>query len=451
MESLHRQSWLWMILVLGIAAFSCRKSEYQVDDLPVTITDNGQGTGTVTWTNNQSYLLEGFVFVNDGQVLTIEEGTVIRAKTGQGSAASALIVARGGRIIAEGTADDPIIFTAEGDDLNGSVSIEAYGLWGGIIILGNARINQSSGEGRIEGIPVYEPRNMYGGDDDQDDSGILRYVSIRHGGTNIGEGNEINGLTLGAVGNRTTIDHIEIISNADDGIEIFGGSVNLKNIFVAFCDDDVLDYDLGYHGKIQFIAAIQSYDRGDRIIEGDGGQDPVGGTPYSIPVILNGSFIGRETGVGGMAALFERNSGGHVINSVFVRLPRGVFIEYVEGAECSFKQFDRNNLTLHNNIFFGVENEQPDSIFSVYAAPGTPLGDKQDILSLYFTNADNLIEDPGFVIAADYYNLFPSPAVLYQVAPAPDDWFEQTVYKGAFYTYDWMAGWSLLSMEGVIN
>ncbi len=239
---------VFITIVLMLVSASCRKSDYVVDSVE-SIRDNGAGTGTTTWRKDRDYLLEGLVFVNDGQTLTIEPGTVIRAKTGQGSAASALIVARGGIIIADATATEPIIFTSENDDLKGSVQAEAKGLWGGVIILGAARLNNLYGENHIEGIPLSEPRATYGGISDDDYSGIFRYVSIRHAGTNIGEGNEINGLTLGGVGNNTIIDHIEVISNADDGFEFFGGTVNTKYLISSFCGDDAFDYDEGFRGK----------------------------------------------------------------------------------------------------------------------------------------------------------------------------------------------------------
>ena len=242
---------LLLIIMLVLVPAGCRKSDYIVDQV-VSISDNGAGTGTTTWRKDRDYLLEGLVFVNDGQTLTIEPGTVIRAKTGQGSAASALIVARGGVIIADGTAADPIIFTCENDDLNGSVQTEAKGLWGGVIILGAASLNNLYGENHIEGIPLSEPRATYGGIFDNDYSGIFRYVSIRHAGTNIGEGNEINGLSLGGVGSKTIIDHIEVISNADDGFEFFGGTVNAKYLIASFCGDDSYDYDEGFRGRDNF-------------------------------------------------------------------------------------------------------------------------------------------------------------------------------------------------------
>ncbi|MGM0377835.1 MAG: hypothetical protein ACQEQ0_13770, partial [Bacteroidota bacterium] len=243
------------IITAFLAGFfqSCREQEYALPGEYTMIQDNGGGTGTTTWTADKEYLLDGHVFVNDGQTLTIEPGTVIRANTGQGENASALIVARGGKLVAEGTPEDPIIFTVEGDDLGGAVPIEANGLWGGVIILGNAPVNTANGENMIEGIPDDEPRGVYGGDNKSDNSGIIKYVSVRHGGTRLGQGDEINGLTLGGVGNGTTLEYVEVISNRDDGFEFFGGTVNGRYLLSAFCGDDAFDFDLGYRGKCQFI------------------------------------------------------------------------------------------------------------------------------------------------------------------------------------------------------
>ena len=196
----------------------------------ITITDDGSGTGTTTWTNDNIYLLDGFVFVNDGDVLTIEPGTIIKGKSGSGADASALVVARGGQIFANGTSDSPIIFTFENDALDGSTPYNIKGQWGGVIVLGDAQLNSTPGETQIEGIPDTESRGRYGGNDDMDNSGSMSYVSIRHGGTDIGAGNEINGLTLGGVGSNTNFDHIEVISNADDGVEFFGGTASIKYV-----------------------------------------------------------------------------------------------------------------------------------------------------------------------------------------------------------------------------
>ena len=233
-----------IIIFLALATFSisCEKND-DPDDLVVTsssvLFDPGEGTGTRTLYSDTTYYLDGLVFVNEGQVL-------IKGKPGTGENASALIVARGGTINAVGTAQEPIIFTCEADDLTGSINTTDRGLWGGLIVLGKGKLNSSPGETAVEGIPTSEPRGLYGGDDDGDNSGILKYISIRHGGSDIGEGNEINGLTLGGVGSGTTIEYIEVVANKDDGVEFFGGSPQLKNILVAYCGDDSFDYDEGF-------------------------------------------------------------------------------------------------------------------------------------------------------------------------------------------------------------
>ncbi|MDT8393205.1 MAG: hypothetical protein RQ761_05145 [Bacteroidales bacterium] len=438
------------LLLLIIISASCRKSNYEIKEGIVTINDQGEGTGTVTWTSDRSYLLEGFVFVNDAQVLTIEAGTVIRAKTGQGSAASALIVARGGKIIARGNSDEPIIFTVEDDDLQGSVPVDAQGLWGGLIILGAAPLNLSLGESHIEGIPFTEPRGEYGGQNPQDDSGVLQYVSIRHAGTNIGEGNEINGLTLGAVGSSTIIDHVEVISCADDAFEFFGGEVNCKYLVAAFCGDDAFDFDLGYRGKGQYYLAIQDAGEGDKIIECTGGVDPVTGQPYTMPLIYNATFIGRGTGPGKKIMEFSLNGAGTVANSVMVLQDRGCLVEYVEGSLDSYWQFGNENLQIANNVFYNIGNQSVDDIFGVYAAGGVDVGQQNDVFRAYFAAAENMIADPGVTRINDKYKLIPDANVFDELAAYPDPWFENVNYKGAFYTYQWMAGWTDLYETGLI-
>jgi len=160
----------------------------KTNEAQIIISDDGSGTGTTTWTQNNTYILDGFVFVNAGDVLTIEPGTVVKGKSGSGAEASALIVARGAQIQANGTAENPIVFTFEEDALDGSTPYDVRGQWGGVILLGSAQLNSSPGETQIEGIPDTESRGLYGGNDDLDSSGSMIYVSIRHGGTDIGAG-----------------------------------------------------------------------------------------------------------------------------------------------------------------------------------------------------------------------------------------------------------------------
>ena len=256
-------------------------------------------TGSTTWTANNTYILNGYVFVSAGQVLTIEAGTVIKGAAGSGADASALIVAKGGQIFANGTEAAPIVFTYEADPLDGSVAYDTRGQWGGVIILGDASTN-FGGPAQIEGIPADNNQAIYGGSNDADNSGAMTYCSIRHGGTELGAANEINGLTLGGVGSATVLDHIEVVSNLDDGIEFFGGTVSITNALVAFCGDDSFDWDQGYRGQNNANwLAIQDVPNavGDRGGELDGDDSDDGNVsademPFSTPTVNGWTVVG---------------------------------------------------------------------------------------------------------------------------------------------------------------
>ena len=428
-----------------LALVSCRKSEYPVTT-EISVTDNGTGTGNVTWSSKNTYILEGLVFVNDGQVLTIEPGTVIRGRTGQGELASALIVTRGGKINAQGTPEAPIIFTCEGDDLEGSIPIEAKGLWGGIIILGNAPLNASGGEAAIEGIAISEPRGIYGGEDALDDSGILEYVSIRHGGTNIGLENEINGLTLGGVGSNTIIHHIEVISNADDGVEIFGGTVNIKYVIAAFCGDDAFDLDMGYRGKGQFWLAIQNNESGNEIIEIDGSTGHLTSQPYTRPEIYNLTGVGKGNSLNGRIVSFATNAAGVIHNSIFINQKNGISLQHYEGLPGCIGQWQQQNLQISYSTFWNVAENTPQSIFVI--AGDNPGEDITNQWNNYFSEANNSIADPGITVLEEKYNLFP---ITNEPVYTPiDSWFDAVNYRGAFGSYNWTSGWSLLFKEGYL-
>lgn len=252
------------------------------------------GTGTVTWSKDTTYVLRGFIFVNDGDVLTIQAGTVVKGQPGQGAGASALIIARGAKIMAEGTESEPIIMTGLADDLNGSIPDDANQTWGGLIILGKATTNNNAegGEKSIEGIPETETRGLYGGNNDEDDSGVLTYVSVRHGGSVIGADNEINGISLAAVGSKTVLDHIEVFSNFDDGIEFFGGDPTVTNVVLSYIGDDGLDEDEGFHGAVQNALVWKKAEtnessdpRGAELDGGVGANEPE--RPFATAVMAN--------------------------------------------------------------------------------------------------------------------------------------------------------------------
>jgi len=231
-------------------------------------TDNSGGSGIVvtipagelttdaSWSADSIYLLAGRVTVPADVTLTIAAGTIIKGQAGTGANASALLVARNGTLNAMGTAESPIIFTSAADNItvgqtaSPNLDPSISGLWGGVIILGNApgSFDDDASEIQIEGIPTSDPNGLYGGTDPADNSGTITYISIRHGGSNIGQGNEINGLTLGSVGNGTTINGVEIVANADDGIEWFGGTVDVSTVLVWNSNDDGLDTDQDWVG-----------------------------------------------------------------------------------------------------------------------------------------------------------------------------------------------------------
>lgn len=311
-----------------------------------TVKDFGKGTGTITFSNDTVWNLDGLVYVNKNQTLTIQPGTIVRGLAGQGDRASALVVARGGMIDAEGTVTDPIIFTSEFDKvevsggklaLEGTKTAAESNLWGGVIVLGYAEISRAAGVQSIEGIASTESRGKYGGTDNNDNSGILKYISIQHGGTNIGAGNEINGLTLGGVGAGTTIDYVEVVSNQDDGIECFGGNVDISHAVVAFSGDDSFDFDEGYTGNMQFLVVIEN-DTDLKSEISDSGNEADGGPsdcrlcdPRGYPVIYNATFIGTGATNAEKAFHLKEFAGGEYHNILVWGFGKGFELEDIDG------------------------------------------------------------------------------------------------------------------------
>ena len=274
---------------------------------PAPVQHSGIIDSDETWTADRFHILNNKVYVADGVTLTIEPGTIIKGSPGTGSLSSALIVAMGGKINAVGTASAPIVFTSTSDNIElGSTSgtnltTDDSGLWGGLIVLGKAKISASDDNGvdvvsaQIEGIPADLTFGTYGGSDDADNSGTLSYISIRHGGSLLGEGNEINGLTLGGVGSGTSISYIEVVANKDDGIEFFGGSVDCDYCMTAFHDDDGIDIDQSYSGSVTNSVSLQG-PGSDHALEIDGpeGTMEAGFTLDGITLIGNGGTAKSE-------------------------------------------------------------------------------------------------------------------------------------------------------------
>lgn len=311
-----------------------------------TITITSPITENTTWTADNIYVVSGKIPVDNNATLTIEPGTVIKGATGTDINASALVIARGAKIMAEGTAELPIIFTSILDEIRpgqiGSPNLtEANnGLWGGLIVLGYAPISAGDGDdvAQIEGIAADDIFGRYGGTDPADNSGVIRYVSVRHGGAEIGAGNEINGITFGGVGSGTVVENIEVLANADDGIEWFGGTVNVTNAVVADCDDDGIDIDQNYSGTITNAFVVQSgATGGDNALEIDGPE----GSLIDGLFTINGVTLIDEDGGSDFAADLKSKTQGTINNASWRGFAKNVMIrQSCEESDCSTTKSD---------------------------------------------------------------------------------------------------------------
>ena len=329
-----KKSILAFSVLATIALFSCSSDDDnnggtttpQVNVVSVT----GSITSNTTWSNDNIYQLNQKVVVQDGATLTIEAGTIVKGSSGTGSLASALVVARGGKLMAEGTASEPIIMTSASDNITigqtmgTNLDQNDRGLWGGLIVLGNAPCSFSGDvtDLQIEGIPAEDTWGLYGGSNATDNSGVMKYISIRHGGALIGEGNEINGLTLGGVGSGTEIDHIEVVANVDDGVEFFGGTVNASNLLVWAQGDDAIDIDQAYSGTIDNVV-VHLGDSSDHAFEVDGPE----GTAAGSFILQNASIFGNSVTENGEYADYRKAATGATNNVFASGFPVGKDVE----------------------------------------------------------------------------------------------------------------------------
>lgn len=425
-------------------------------------------TANTTWTRSNVYILDTKIFVEAGAVLTIEPGTVIKGRAKSNPAdATALVIARGARINANGTATAPIIFTAESDNLNTTtpnLTESDRGLWGGVVILGRARINTVSGQGNIEGIATTDPRGTYGGTDDDDNSGIFRYVQIKHSSAIVAPNVELNALSLGAVGRGTTIEYVDAYAANDDGFEFFGGTVNTKFLISSFNDDDNFDWDEGFRGKGQFWFAIGAPDKGNQAMEMDGGTTPEDGQPYAIPEIYNATLIGSgATSANSLSSglIFRDNSGGKVHNSIIHDYRTYAVRIETESAQSqdSAKRLAAGDLSITNNIFgtFGAGTTDATLFISPNATTGGAAPSTN--YTADHVKANNRINtDPQLTGISRTRNkgLDPrpatgSPALTGAKTPPTDGFFAQTDYIGAFKAANWAKGWSAISQLGYLT
>lgn len=416
-----------------------------------------EGGQTYNWSPDQGeYLINGLVYLEAGGVLNIAPGTVIKAveEPTTGDNTSALIITRGAQINAVGTSRAPIIFTSEQDDINDptDLTVDERGLWGGLVILGNAPITADACEKNIEGIDSGEPRGAYGNCDNpnpEDNSGILRFISIRHGGFEIGAGNELNGLTLGGVGSGTDVSFIEVFANDDDGIEWFGGTVNVKNAVVAFPTDDGMDYDQGWTGAGQFWFVITEGDNGGEH-DGVGGDDSF--TPVSDPTIYNATYMAMDADEG---LFFADASAGEYYNSIFTGFNNGIFLEETGDSFDAESQFVDGNLVLSNNIWWNNGSNTPADFITPNTAAVldvfTPTNDITDpnFASVSFEANNSLDPRPAFGGAA-YENIAPVPVDETDPDMPNLPFYTPTNFRGAFGGGLWIRGWTALDEYGYL-
>ena len=255
-------------------------------------------------------------------VLTIEAGVRVMAEAG----ATYLLVNRGSQLFAEGTATNPIVFTSR-PNVEGTTSLNSEGQWGGIVLAGRAPQSSCQLTAPVTcGKTVEGTAAGYGGNTPSDNSGRVRYVQVKYSGFVVGNNNELQGLTLGGVGSGTTIDHIQVYNSSDDGIEIFGGNVNLRHIVINGADDDGLDTDEGWRGGAQFgIVTQRAAGTGSRSagfeFSSFPGSEPLATRYVSRPFISNWTLVGRNaTSNAHTVAHFDTGNDATVINSVFTNV-----------------------------------------------------------------------------------------------------------------------------------
>lgn len=472
-------------------------------------TTDGELTATNTILDcSKLYILDKKIYVPSGKSLTINPGVVVKARSySTADSATALTVSRGGKIFANGTENCQVVFTAEADPMDGTYALSNKGKWGGICVAGKAtnnlklaqngpfavgvagKICVADGLGTFEGFNSTNYRDQFGADltagetfDDNDNSGILTYISIRHSGAILVLGGELNGLSLGSVGRGTTIDHIEIVSCADDAIEFWGGTVNVKNYATLFGNDDMFDWDDAYSGKSQFIFGIKAADTtasadADNGFEMDADDQKSNITPRSHPVIYNATMIGNakttlSSDNSGLAAIEAKElTEGEIYNSIFANFRYGLnLIKSVGTRTGGFEAYHNwantggngtNSLKVKCNAFVGMTKDFALDKNGVTAFAST------DTAQFYTTDLNTTHTSlPGFVPtwAANFttntittkFDAIPNPQITNASGcpTAPYDGFYTPVsYKGAFPASgkNWLSNWAYTQLINVTS
>lgn len=395
---------------------------------------SGTITSNLEFTNDYEWLLRGGVFVGDDiheTILSIEPGTTIYGET---STQGMLVIRRGSKIVADGTADQPIVFTSS--KYKGERS---RGDWGGLIINGRAPVNgcdtspcESFGEGGT---------GYYGGSDPHDNSGILRYVRVEFAGHLISPDNELNGIAFQGVGDGTLVDYVQVHMNKDDGLEFFGGTVNVKHVLLTGIGDDSLDWTDGWQGNAQFIVAQQYDDTSDNGIEADNNAENNESVPRSMPTLSNVTLIGSpDSDASDIGMLLREGTGAKIHNVIVVGFNEACLdIDHT----ATFNQATAGNLAFYNSILscelqrssssdFEEETEDPVTVQSIFETEG-----RQNRIT------DPMLEAPYSAEAPNFKPALGSPALIGAVVPE-DSFFETADFVGGVDpNNDWTTGWSI--------
>jgi hypothetical protein len=436
---------LALSLVLVLGAVSCVKVNFDDGD------DSG-GTGTIDPTSNVitgvissskfyakgKWILKGYVYVTNGATVTFEAGCIIQSDVTE---KGALIIERGAKLIAQGTAGNPIVFTS-----GKPVGSRAPGDWGGIILLGKAPTNRP-----LDPAPTIEGGvgRQYGGTDPLDESGILRYVRIEFAGIAAEPGSEINGLTLGGVGSGTIIENVQVSYGNDDAYEFFGGTVNAKNLVAFATADDDFDFDFGYTGKIQFAVSCRKPDFVDAGDAGNGVEcdnDAAGttATPRTRPQLSNFTIVGPNDAVGTAAnhnySLRWRRATQFVMrNSVIIGHPDAGFSME---SDATLNDYYVNNISeFKNNLIFATANTYRSGNAAIATATQIQTKAEADGCVTLANTAAAQLTSPFFSIAPDFLPATGSPALTGASFTGMNAFFSTTTYRGAFGATNWTSGW----------
>jgi hypothetical protein len=423
--------------------------------LNAQIIKSGNITASETWTANNIYILDGWVYVKAGATLTIEPGTIIK---GDFATKGALIIERDGKIYANGTAEQPIVFTSQK-----SVGSRSYGDWGGLIICGKASVNApaNAGNGTAAGEALIEGGvgSIYGGGatpDDNDSSGVLRYVRIEYPGIAFQPNSEINGLTLGGVGRKTKIENIQVSYSGDDSYEMFGGTVNLKNIIAYRGWDDDFDTDFGYTGNVQFALAVRDPNiadaSGSNGFESDNDGTGTSNIPITNPRFSNVTQVGPYAFSSSIASNYKRalhlrrNTKTSAFNSVFIGYPTGLLIESSStqtNATNGDLRFKNSVIVQCNDTLAATTAANPNNIngtfniTSFFNTAGFSNSTMNNVSDAMFNNVS--LTNPDFTLQTS------SPlntGASFSDSYISGTWFEQVSYRGAFGSTDWTACWA---------